>query len=152
MLNPLLLAKQLIQGKPFVLRRSSQWPSVRAIILKEQKVCAACGAKKKLEVHHIKPFHLFPDLELSASNLIVLCEGAGCNCHFTFGHLLNWKSYNPSVIDDAEAFRSAVQNRPISSPRGLLNVATGPSDLENPESSSIIPRSIISSLAQCFKL
>lgn len=108
--------KEVLQGKPFPFKRSSQWSKLRVEILREQKCCAACGATKKLEVHHIKPFHLFPHLELDKKNLIVLCEGDGCNCHITFGHLLNWKSYNPSVIDDAEWFRTAVQNRPTIQP------------------------------------
>lgn len=109
----LTMLKEVIQGKPNATRRSSQWPKCRKAKLAEQKTCEACGSKKSLEVHHIKPFHLFPDLELVQSNLMVLCEGEGCNCHFTFGHLLNWKSYNPSAVTDAEWFRLAVQNKPI---------------------------------------
>lgn len=105
--------KQLFQGKPAALKRSSKWPKIRAEVLAEQKECEACGAKKGLEVHHIKPFHLFPHLELDKSNLVVLCEGRGCNCHFTFGHLLSWKSYNPSVIYDSHHYRTAVINRPV---------------------------------------
>lgn len=105
--------KEMIQGKPVPLRRSSLWPAVRKEVVSKVKQCEACGSKKNLEVHHIKPFHLFPHLELERSNLIVLCEGRGCNCHLTFGHLLNWKSYNPSVVDDAEQFRTAILNRPV---------------------------------------
>jgi 5-methylcytosine-specific restriction protein A len=105
--------KELAQGKPVPFRRSSLWPRIRAEVLATDEVCAACGCKKNLNVHHIKPFHLYPELELKRTNLIVLCESDGCNCHFALGHLLNWKSYNLSVVDDAEVFRTMILNRPI---------------------------------------
>ena len=31
-------------------------------------------AKKKLNVHHVKPFHLYPQLELDENNLITVEE------------------------------------------------------------------------------
>jgi hypothetical protein len=65
-----------------------------------------------LNAHHIRPFHLFPSLELHPGNLIILCEGAGVNCHFAFGHLLDWQSYNPAVVEDAAMFLESVRQRP----------------------------------------
>lgn len=48
----------------------------------------------------MKPFHLFPELELDDSNLITLCEKSGHDCHFIFGHFHDWTLYNPNVIAD----------------------------------------------------
>lgn len=56
-----------------------------------------CGNEKNLEVHHIQPFHLQPELELDQSNLITLCEAIGADCHLRQGHLGNWKGCNPNI-------------------------------------------------------
>ena len=47
--------------------RSYEWSKIRNEFLKENPTCAACGRNKKLEIHHIKPFHLNPELELDPS-------------------------------------------------------------------------------------
>ena len=62
------------------------------------KKCACCGSKKKIEVHHIKPRHLFPLLALVLSNLIALCKG----CHLRIGHLGSYHTYNETVQDCCE--------------------------------------------------
>ena len=49
-----------------------------------------CGWDKKLQVHHIIPRHIDKSLELEWGNLITLCR----ECHFRFGHFLDWKKYN----------------------------------------------------------
>lgn len=85
-------------------KRSSRWQSVRAGFI-QGKACAACGATKNLNVHHVLPFHLHPELELEPDNLIVLCENKIPNCHYHFGHnALSWSCYNPSVRVDAATF------------------------------------------------
>lgn len=84
--------------------RSSKWPKVRADHLLKQSKCQACGETDNLQVHHIKPFHKFPELELDENNLITLCEGKTRNCHFTFGHFYDWHCYNPDVKKDAVMF------------------------------------------------
>lgn len=106
-------ALETMQGKPRAFLRSPKWSRLRDEFVLSHPYCSACGCKTKsiLNVHHILPFHLYPELELDRNNLIVLCEGAGINCHFAFGHLLNWKAYNPRVIDDAERFFASVQSR-----------------------------------------
>ena len=48
-------------------------------------MCAACGRKDYLNAHLVKPYHLFPELELSRDNLIPLCEGVNA-CHYICGH------------------------------------------------------------------
>jgi len=89
--------------------RSSQWRRVRAEHLKENPCCAACGRKDNLHVHHIVPYHLNPDLELEPSNLITLC---GKYCHFVFGHLMDWKSWNENVVRDSTLYLLAKRHRP----------------------------------------
>lgn len=84
-------------------RRSPQWGKVRAMVL-DGAACAACGTAKGLEVHHIEPFHIRPDLELEPSNLIPLCE----RCHLVFGHLGCWRCHNPLVAMDAASHRGRV--------------------------------------------
>lgn len=88
-------------------RRQSQWKDVRAEHLRNHPECEVCGRTTKLEVHHIMPFSLFPDLELEPSNLITLCENKknGVNCHLFFGHLGDYKRFNPNVKADVLEWR-----------------------------------------------
>ena len=81
------------------IERSPKWPHVEKLHLKLEPVCAACGSSKKLNVHHKKPFHLFPQLELDLNNLITLCMDK--ECHVKIGHGGNFKDYNPDVAEDA---------------------------------------------------
>ena len=96
---------KVLQGQ----RRSSKWRIVRAEYLKEHPTCECCGGKKGIEVHHILPFHLFPELELRKENLMSLCKKRGC--HFAM-HLYSWKSYNPDAKQDAMLWNEKVENRP----------------------------------------
>ena len=95
-------------------KRSSKWPAVRKAFLKNYPVCAVCGGKLKVEVHHIRPFHLHPQLELDPKNFITLCENKkdGINCHLSFGHLGSFKSYNVNVKRDAKLWNKKIKNRP----------------------------------------
>lgn len=88
--------------------RSPRWPSVRRIFLAAHPTCAACGSREKLEVHHVRPYHLHPEAELDFDNLITLCEPD----HLTFGHLKNWQSFNPAVREDAASYLAKVLARP----------------------------------------
>lgn len=91
-------------------QRSSQWDKVRREHLANHPYCAACGYTKQLQVHHIKPYHLFPELELDPTNLITL--GVDCpsgNHHYLFGHLHNWRSYNVYVTSDCIAMRNRIK-------------------------------------------
>ena len=85
--------------------RSTHWSTVRKRHLEKHPTCAVCGGKKLLNVHHIRPFHLFKKLELEPSNLITLCEKSevlGGNCHLIFGHAGNWKRFVPHVVANAQ--------------------------------------------------
>ena len=81
--------------------RSPKWPSVRAAHLKANPTCAACGGRDALEVHHIQPFHLRPELELDPRNLLTLCADP---CHLVHGHCMSWQRYCPTVVADTAAY------------------------------------------------
>lgn len=89
----------VIGGKP----RSPHWPLIERKHLVKQPLCQACGNTVNLNVHHILPFHLFPEMELVDDNLITLCINGvgGTNCHLVIGHFGNWSKYNPNVKEDA---------------------------------------------------
>lgn len=99
------------KGKhPITAARSGHWPTVRKEHLEAHPACEVCGGLEKLEVHHIHPFHLHPDLELNPNNLVTLCEvDPLLNCHRIFGHLDNFRGWNPDVIEDAKDWRKKFQ-------------------------------------------
>ena len=89
--------------------RSSDWPRIRAEFVAEFPACAACGTTATLNVHHVKPYWIHPELELEKSNLITLCRVH----HFTLGHdpdgptgpqKPDWKKSNANVRRDAARF------------------------------------------------
>lgn len=88
--------------------RSPDWRTERNKYIKHNGSCRACGATTKLELHHKFPFHLYPELEMVKEEWITLCQ----DCHYLFGHLKDWKSWNPTVKEDAAEFLLQVQNRP----------------------------------------
>ena len=92
--------------------RSPHWSHVRAAHLQREAACQVCWARKNLAVHHIQPFWRWPERELDDANLITLCEAPGHNCHFIWGHLLSWESWNSSVREDAAGYRERVNGRP----------------------------------------
>lgn len=84
-------------------QRSSQWEHVRKAYLKGHPVCELCRTAKDVQVHHIRPFHLHPELELDPNNFITLCTSKywGINCHLVAGHAGNFKWENTHVAEDA---------------------------------------------------
>lgn len=89
-------------------KRSKEWSKVRYAHLKKFPACQVCGKIQNVVPHHIKPFHLFPELELEESNLISLCESSGMNCHITFGHLGNFRKYNNDVLIDVKIWNKKI--------------------------------------------
>lgn len=77
-------------------KRSSKWPTVEKHFLEQNPTCAACGGVARLNVHHCKPFHLDPELELDVNNLITLCMSSK-ECHLHLGHGGYFKEYCPDV-------------------------------------------------------
>jgi hypothetical protein len=94
------LVKDAVKGKPKQLR-SPRWDDVRDAHVARHPTCAACGSTTHLQVHHIKPFHLFRELELEPSNLLTLCEQSDTKCHFRIGHHGSWRKYNEHVVEEA---------------------------------------------------
>ena len=92
--------RSVIREKSKERSRSSHWKVVRDNFVKNNPACAACGSKTKLQVHHMQPFHLYPNLELSHDNLICLCMDVN-ECHLLIGHGDDYKCYNPNVKEDA---------------------------------------------------
>ena len=90
------------KGKPEGLR-SPEWPRVEKEHLRGEPTCQWCGGTEMLQVHHMKPFHLHPELELDDSNLITLCEEPGRDCHLKDGHLDNWRDFNPDIRSQCQA-------------------------------------------------
>jgi hypothetical protein len=86
--------------------RSPSWNKVRNEHIRKYPKCAACGKTKNLEVHHIVPYKIDKTKELDINNLITLC---GDHCHFVFGHLMDWKSYNPNIKEDAEQYLAKIK-------------------------------------------
>ena len=80
-------------------KRSSEWHKVREEFLEENPECAICGTNKKINVHHKKPFHLYPELELDKNNLVTLCMSK-MECHFLIGHGSDFKCFNPYLESD----------------------------------------------------
>jgi hypothetical protein len=102
----ILLLQSVVWGGP----RSSQWNSVRKAHLAKNPVCAICGTTKSLQVHHIKPFHKYPELELDPNNLITLCTSRypGYSCHFEVGHGANFRYENPWLLDDIKILKELI--------------------------------------------
>jgi hypothetical protein len=101
--------KDRIVGKaPKGAKRASGWRKVRKQHLKNHPRCYVCGSKKKIEVHHIVPFHVAPDLELEPDNMMTLCERKkyGINCHLLIGHFGNYQRVNTNCRTDAVTWRS----------------------------------------------
>ena len=107
--------RDLFQGRtPFGNPRAGAWPRIRREHLAKHPTCIVCGGTKLLEVHHIRPFHLHPELELDPLNLVTLCEDTkgGMTCHLAIGHLGSFRSYNVNVERDAQYIRDVVKSRP----------------------------------------
>lgn len=106
--------KDLFRGYPVFggAVRSGQWSTFRKKFL-EGKVCAVCNGTKKLELHHLKPFNQFPELELSPDNVLPLCESGknGIMCHLFVGHLGNYKKINPDAIKDSMIWNEKLKGR-----------------------------------------
>ena len=86
-------------------KRSSKWRKVRKAYIEKNNFCACCEKTTKLQVHHIVPFHINPELELEESNLITLCVNKTLNCHLIVGHRGNFKQANFAVYKDADYIR-----------------------------------------------
>jgi hypothetical protein len=120
-----LSIKDIIQGKvPLGTKRSKEWRFVRSNHLAFNPRCEACGGKEKLEVHHIIPFHVTPELELVPSNLITLCESKknGVNCHLFVGHGGDYRNYREDVYVWTNIISYGLKQRTESKEPSLENI------------------------------
>lgn len=71
--------------------RAPGWAALAARLVRANPQCAGCGRRSEVP-HHVKPFHLFPALELLETNLVVVCVP----CHFVVCHLGDWVQWDPT--------------------------------------------------------
>lgn len=95
--------KSAVREKVKSTGRSPHWGSVRDEAIAAHGSCAACGSSRRLQVHHVMPFHLHPELELDPANLIVLCMDEN-ECHLRIGHGGSFRCYNPDVVSASASF------------------------------------------------
>lgn len=108
------LKDKVLHKTPTGWERSSRWPIIRKEHLADNPFCVVCGGNKKVEVHHIKPFHLYPSLELDRDNLMTLCERKkyGLNCHLLIGHVGNYRRMNIDCVSDAIQWHKKLNGKP----------------------------------------
>lgn len=110
MIHLVNVVRASLRERQKVKKRSPEWERVRDTFLAKVEAagggCAACASKKRLQVHHEKPFHLHPELELVETNLIVLCMGPN-ECHLLLGHGNFFGAFNPMIIDHAAMYLKA---------------------------------------------
>lgn len=58
-------------------RSTRRWRKLRDVMIRREPICRQCGKRASTEVHHIEPVVRRPDLALTQSNLIPVCE----RCH-----------------------------------------------------------------------
>lgn len=107
-MNIVKILTDRISGKaPKGAKRSPKWRKLRKVFITQYPLCFVCRSKKKVEVHHKIPFHIAPDLELKAENLVSLCENKrfGICCHQLLGHLGNYRRINVSIEEDIFIWR-----------------------------------------------
>ena len=58
-------------------------------------------------MHHIKPFHLYPQLELDPNNLITLCRSKywRFDCHLAVGHGGSFRRENRYLLADISTLK-----------------------------------------------
>jgi 5-methylcytosine-specific restriction endonuclease McrA len=102
----LAVITDFFKGKP-IAKRSSKWRAFRKRYIENHPACALCGSYVAVEVHHIQPFNIAPELELDETNCISLCEYKkfGVNCHLLFGHHGNYRKINKDVLADVASWR-----------------------------------------------
>ena len=89
--------------------RSPKFAKLAKEFIKEKGgKCEATGVSFDLEVHHILPYHLYPEKELDKNNFIVLTHWI----HFFLAHLGRWASHNEKIVEHAKWLRELIRNRP----------------------------------------
>ena len=84
---------------------SPEWRRLRMQALKKYgPVCMCCGASPKtgavVNVDHIKPRKLFPELSLDINNLQILC--GACNHGKGNWDMTDWRNFNYDLVSSHE--------------------------------------------------
>jgi hypothetical protein len=98
--------------------RSPKWPEVEKQHLKSHPACVVTGALRNVEVHHVLPFHLYPEFELEFWNLRTVTR----DMHFLYGHCRNWSWYNPHFDADVRLGRQMLLSSLRVRDEGLIDV------------------------------
>jgi HNH endonuclease len=106
MLYPLRLIGSVVREYVKIKRRSPQWERVRNMWLAAHPRCAACNSTEYLQVHHVIPYHVHPELELKFENLMTLCMGP-LECHLRLGHGGAFSRANAKLAMDVFSFKYA---------------------------------------------
>jgi len=94
-------------------KRSKDWPAFRKAQIAKQPYCSVCKRTERLQLHHLTPFHVAPELELSPENTVVLCARSKVlNCHLVYGHLGDFKRINPFVMADIAEWSAKLDRTP----------------------------------------
>lgn len=94
--------KDLLNFKSQSIQGSYATSKAKKLHVKEFPECAVCGSTRDLEVHHVTPVHINPDLATNELNFITLCDSTNNGCHRWFGHFGNFtKLYNIYVREYA---------------------------------------------------
>lgn len=92
--------------------RSPKWRAFVDKLVAKHPFCAFCGETEpstRLIGHHIIPYHVRPDLELTESNIMIVGDSCSTGNHHLFAcHFGNFSKWNPDAIELAETF---LQNR-----------------------------------------
>lgn len=87
-------------------RSSRDWRKIRQAHLAENPRCVICGADGGLAVHHCLDYSNFPEYELHPNNLITVCTlNSGCNGHFLYCHMGDWRKTNYNILEDVPILR-----------------------------------------------
>jgi len=91
---------QLIRNNSFTVKKVRRAWATRKSMNKFRNThteCEWCGRANRLQVHHIIPVSVSPDLAGNPSNMMMLC---GKGCHLRFGHNGDFRSRYVDNIKD----------------------------------------------------
>jgi len=88
--------------------------------------CAWCGGTNDIEVHHIVPQHVRPDLARDTNNMVCLCRKNGKGCHYYIGHHgKGWTFVFTNVMDVIRAGRGEGTEREDGGQAGAVPALQG---------------------------
>ena len=96
-------------------QKTQRWRALRALILaRDGNRCAECGARHRLEIHHVRSVYSAPQLAYEPGNLMVLC--GPCHTRVT-SYEIRGQAESPDRTKWRAAVRDLLKNREKSSAR-----------------------------------